>query len=287
MFCKNCGGEIAEGIKFCKYCGTALTSAAAPSNPVQSNPTPAPAQNSNPNPYVYSNVQMNQQPQMSRPAQVSYGGDAAAQTQKMILMLVMSAITIFLALGGLMKTLVSDAGWSKQEASLKEVFDMLQIDELMELIDRGYGEEILEELFSTEQGFCILLFLVSCLFSLISLISGIIYVIKLISGSNGSSLARSARSVGRWQLTSIILLIVFMFLIKQATGSLAVKFSFWGWAVLILPLVNSFGVSNAYERACMATSADAYRMRERVCAQCNTYYSVGSRCPRCGSQAIR
>lgn len=278
MFCKNCGGELAEGTKFCKYCGTALNSGSAAQ---QSSQATNQTSNTNSNPYVYNNVQMNQ------PASVPYGGNAGAQTKKLILMLVMAAITIFLALGGLWKTLVSEGYWRSEAVSLMEVFDMLEIEELFEAIGEGYGDMVLEALFSTEMGLYMLVFFLAGIFSVVSLISGVIFVFKLIGGSSGTGLARSARSVGRWQLVSMILLIAFMLLMKLEYGVLGVKFSFWGWAVLILPLVNSFGICNAYERACLAAAPDAYKMKERVCAQCNTYYSVGNRCPRCGSQSIR
>lgn len=66
MFCKKCGSQIPDGVKFCTRCGATVTPPAAPGpNPnMYRNPNPGPNPNmyNNPNPNMYNRPNPNQRP---------------------------------------------------------------------------------------------------------------------------------------------------------------------------------------------------------------------------------
>ena len=96
MFCKNCGQEIPEGVKFCGNCGTPVAVQAP-------EPQPAPAQQPQyqaaPQPQYQAPQPQYQQPQYQQPV---YAAPAAQQEQPNLLVLgILSLVFCSLGLPGL------------------------------------------------------------------------------------------------------------------------------------------------------------------------------------------
>lgn len=212
--------------------------------------------------------------------------NSTKQTRNLPLLFIVSVVTTFLALGGFWNCFKMTDYSMVYEFSLVEVCILLGIDSFVAVIFSGGIINMLLWIFTSLEGLLTLLFLSACIFSIVSLIKGVVFVVKLIGGNDGIYLTRISRSVARCQWSSIILLSIFILIVQNGATS-PLNISFWGWVVLILALVNNFGICTAYERYWYATSPDACKMKERVCARCSTHYSVGNRCPECGSRDIR
>ena len=102
MFCKNCGQEIPEGVKFCGNCGTPVAVQPAPEAPAPQAPQPqyqAPQyQAPQPQPQYQAAPQPQYQAPQQQYVQPTYASPAAAQEQPNILVLGILSL-VFCSLG--------------------------------------------------------------------------------------------------------------------------------------------------------------------------------------------
>ena len=61
------------------------------------------------------------------------------------------------------------------------------------------------------------------------------------------------------------------------------RFTVWSWFVIVIALVNIFLLSKLYTGSSSPVSMRSKEYSEKTCMICKTTYSIGNKCPNCGS----
>lgn len=253
MFCSQCGKQIDDNAKFCKYCGKLLNS---------------------------QNKSI-----VNAPTHYKDQADSAMMihlTPKIIYALLMIASTVFTALGGLIPS-ISISFWSySKECSVKDIWKLLSSLE-------DWGVDIVQ--------FQMSMIVISCAY-ILSAIAGVIMLVALLNGKKKYDLVNPAL-VGSWAcvIADIIMISecigVNKITAEELYGVELFEIPLMGWLLLIIPLINIFVFTRGYlgENSARKTSQNFQKENERiveekVCMVCKTRYTLGSKCPKCGSTAV-
>ncbi len=253
MFCSQCGKQIEDNAKFCKYCGNLLNSQ---NKSIVNTPT-------------------------------HYKGQAdpvmmVHLTPKIIYALLMIACTIFSALGGLIPS-ISVSLWSySKECSVRDIWKLLSSLE-------DWGLDI--------EGFRMVLLVITGGY-LVSAIAGVVMLLALLQRKKKYSLANPAL-VSAW---TCIAADAVMILTRIAMNAKIAEELYemeifstpaMGWLLLIIPMINAFFFVRGYlGEDILGTVSQSFQkeneriVEEKVCMVCKTRYTLGSKCPKCGSTAV-
>ena len=252
MYCSQCGKKIIDNAKFCKYCGQAVNSEVPKAgNDIVSVDT-------------------------------TTAGETITLTPKNIYFLMMIGASIFAAIGGLLPT-VSVGMWGySRECSVKDIWELLS-----SLKDMGADVDIFY-----------LIFGLSSLLYIVSALAGVVLIGAVLLGKKKYDLANPAL-VGAWTciladgITVLLKVIINQNTSDELFGLKMFSTPIAGWLLLIVPLLNIFifikgylGEKIVYESTSMIEQKNKQITEEKICMVCKTRYTLGSRCPKCGSTAV-
>lgn len=253
MFCSQCGKQIEDNAKFCKYCGKSLIQ--------QNEPLRSPT--------IYYNEQMNSATMVHLDSKTIYA----------VLMIVS---TIFAAMGGLLPSL-SVSVWSySKECSVKDIWKLAS-----SLEDWGIEDVTFQAVLGVVSFAYIL-----------GAIAGAIMLVALLNGKKKYDLANPAL-VNSW--SCIVADSIMIITCKVANNITADEFygvklfeiPLMGWLLLIVPLINIFifvrgylGENSVRKMSQSFQEENERIVEEKVCLVCKTRYTLGSKCPKCGSTAV-
>ncbi len=232
MFCSSCGKQLADGVKFCRYCGASTGTPVAQNHPSSASNRYNEATNN-----TYSNAQIHQQQSFNSPA---YGGAGSAMdTGQIGILIAMIAITVYVAIGWFRPIAAVGAFGYEEEFSIKNLSEIVKILERFESEDSGYQT---------------VKYVIGCssLISLLSALFGGLFLFNLLCGKKGKSLTEWARGCMWCQLIAVVIVALLMvYFNKELEGySYGVdlfKVTVEGWVLLILPWFNLYGAIRSYE----------------------------------------
>ncbi len=267
MFCSNCGKQLVDGVKFCKYCGASIGVQGGAGNQMpsgntynhQAPPTNVANQNANDSGHV--------------------GGQPSLEPRT-IWLIAMTAITVFVALG-FFWSVVEVSFYSDAKFGFKDATDITRLMKATGMV-----------------GFGTFLVWVATIASVISALFGAGFLWELYNGQRGEDLSGFAKNSAICQLVALIILVFLTFMVnmqgKEYGDFNILKITVMGWFLVILCLVNIYYVINRYEEECFdyvakssATTGYGQSGIIRVCIRCETNYSIGSKCPKCGGTEAR
>ena len=261
MFCNNCGKEIANKSKFCKYCGASLND-----EPIQG---------------IMQNYGGNTTYNLVLPI--------STQGNKLFLLLALIGSTFFVSIGGILPLV------SVEMFSYSESYNLPQLWKVVETFSRmGIDADTINnyKLFLTIP--CIA-FILSAVFGLkffVSFFSGIRE--HLLAASSIVSMGCGLVGIGLITFYRFAI----NYRIKEEFYDIDVLLGTnMIWALLIVELVNLIVLIPGYlgvrigERILGRPSLDEYienerNVGEKVCLRCRTRFMFGDRCPSCGSPAV-
>lgn len=262
MFCSNCGKQLADGSKFCRYCGASTSVQGgqgnqAPSGSTYNQVSPTHMTNQNANVGSYGNVQFNMEP-------------------RTMWLWAMTAITVFVALG-FFWSIVEVSFYSDAKFAFKDANDITKLMKATGL-----------------SGFGTVFIWIATIASMISALFGAGYLWELYNGQRGEALSGFAKNSAICQLVALIIVGFLAFLVnmqgKEYGDFNILKITTMGWFLVIACLGNIYFVINRYEEECFeyvakTSSSSTYGQSgiTRVCMRCETNYSIGRKCPKCGS----
>lgn len=253
MYCSQCGKKIMDNANFCKYCGQP------------------------------SNSEIPETKKTDITVDKAMSNDTLVLTNKSVYLLMMIVSSMFTAAGGLLPTISVGMWGYSRECSVKDVWELLS-----SLKDMGVDVDSFY-----------LVFGLSSILYITSALAGIMVIGALISGKKKYDLVNPVL-VGAW--TCILadgITIIWKMIINHNTsdelyGIKIFSTPIMGWLLLIVPLVNIYifvkgylGEKIIYDSGAITTEQTNREItEEKVCMVCKTRYTLGSRCPKCGSTAV-